>query len=258
VARDRDGDEPNRQSVSARRDAHVAGRDINLLLSGYPPVLTIIIICCAAVLVSTVLLLWAPFHVGTRLEGSRILSAASRSPAVATDGTPVVKPANTPVSIAPAPAVDASPSFAAPSTPAPEATSVATATINQPPSGKVNRVEDYSGFVSGLQQGQLVWTLTQLVHGDGSVSSEVYPNPGPCDVDYVTDTWECPNLTIGSSSANGASFRICAVIVNEGQAGQIKALLQAKTSPGSVWWLSLPLPYIHEGTPACMTVTRYE
>ena len=56
-------------------------------------------------------------------------------------------------------------------------------TINQPSSGTIHWADNYSGGVVNLQPGQLVWTFNQTVTGN-SISSSVYPNSGPCTVDY--------------------------------------------------------------------------
>jgi hypothetical protein len=62
-------------------------------------------------------------------------------------------------------------------------------TINSPVNGDVTHQDSYSGNVSNLGQGQLVWTFNQPVDTNGP-SEQVYPNSGPCPVDYSSHTWK--------------------------------------------------------------------
>jgi hypothetical protein len=142
------------------------------------------------------------------------------------------------------------------STPVPSASSTplgaASVTINEPSTGDITWKDSYSGEAVNLQPGQLVWTFNQGVAG-GGFSDKVYPDTGPCAVDYSHQQWTCTDVFVGSEVDHG-TYEVCAAIIDTTTAfGIVDDLRSGKKD------FSMPLssfPTIHDGTPSCMSVHR--
>ena len=125
-------------------------------------------------------------------------------------------------------------------------------TINQPPSGDISWKDDYSGKAMNVRPGHLVWTFNQTVT-NGKVSSKVYPDTGPCMVDYARQQWACSGVFVGSKADN-KTYMICAAIIDASTAFTIVDDLRSGAKD-----FSIPLdnlPSIHDGTSSCMSAHR--
>lgn len=93
--------------------------------------------------------------------------------------------------------------------------------------GTISYPTALEGDVSGLQPGEMVWTFNQPTDNPAAV---VYPNSGPCVVDYDHKRWRCSRTYIGAPADRGG-FRIWAAVVNEEQAFEtVEALRRPQTS----------------------------
>jgi hypothetical protein len=130
----------------------------------------------------------------------------------------------------------------------------ASVTIDPPSTGTIHWADNYSGDAVNLQPGQLVWTFNQTVTGD-SISASVYPNSGPCNVDYSRHRWACNHIYVGTSG-DKKKYRVCVAILSDSNALEVVNMLRTSEKKNSVWWFTTPPPYIHDNTPACMSVDR--
>lgn len=80
--------------------------------------------------------------------------------------------------------------------------------------GTISYPTALEGDISGLQPGEMVWTFNQPTDSPGAA---IYPNSGPCVVDYDHKRWKCSRIYIGAPSDHGG-FRVWAAVVNERQA----------------------------------------
>jgi hypothetical protein len=142
-------------------------------------------------------------------------------------------------------------------TPSPSASLVVPAvlTIDQPPSADITWKDNYYGTALNLQPGQLVWIFGQVVT-QGKPSTKVYPQIGPCAVDYTKHKWSCEAEYMGKKppTVDNKTYEVCAAIIDSNMAHAIVSALSAGQQG-----YSLPLsqlPFIHDGTPSCMSVRR--
>lgn len=118
-------------------------------------------------------------------------------------------------------------------------------TITPPGSGQIHWIDSYKGDVKNLQAGQLVWTFNQAVN-----SHSLYPDTGPCNVDYVHQQWTCDNIYVGGQSDTGL-FRVCVTILSAAQAFQAVDHLRS----GTLYPQPDP-PTVDVKSFACMIVAR--
>jgi len=150
-------------------------------------------------------------------------------------------------------------------TPTPTASAAAhgppTLTITPPNKFTIPLINTFSGSAINLQPGQIVWTFNQYVAGKHKLfSKDTYPNSGPCVVDYARQTWTCPNIYIGSVNDNNF-YHVCAAILSPSDAFVVVNLLRntfanRKTHSNLRFWFTSVPPYIHDNSPACMSVQR--
>jgi hypothetical protein len=141
-------------------------------------------------------------------------------------------------------------------TPAPSTSTTplgpASLTITQPLTGDIHWKDNYSGQAINLQPGQLVWTFNQTVTG-GNISDKVYPDTGPCMVDYTHQQWACTGVYVGSESDN-KTYMVCAAIIDSKTAFAIVDDLRSEKKDFSIPLSSLPS--INDKPPSCMSVHR--
>jgi hypothetical protein len=83
----------------------------------------------------------------------------------------------------------------------------------------IGQVINVSGSVSGLDNGELIWTFNEPLADGGRT---YFPNTGPCTV--AGDTWSCDQVDVGGPATpqapkNGVGpYRIWAVIVSANDA----------------------------------------
>jgi hypothetical protein len=135
-------------------------------------------------------------------------------------------------------------------TPSNEPQGTARVTITPPANGDIRHKESYSGRAVNLRPGQLVWTFNQSV-GTNGPSDRVYPNSGPCTVDYKNHVWSCRDIYVGELK-DTRPFMVCAAIISDSQALQIVNKLRTH----DIWFSLSDLPYITDRTPECMPVHR--
>lgn len=136
--------------------------------------------------------------------------------------------------------------------------------IDQPPTADIPPLTGLSGQETNLQPGQLVWTFWQFVNQDGSFSQNTFPNPGPCTVDYVQQTWTCNGIGIGGGPG---IYRVCAAILSASDAFKVVKLLintprtnemsaneTSKSNPD--WFFVVKPSFIDDNSDACMSVHR--
>jgi len=141
------------------------------------------------------------------------------------------------------------PAPSAPSTPP----GAAGLTINEPPSGNIAWKDNYSGAATNLQPGQLVWTFNQTVKA-GNISDKVYPDTGPCTIDYAHQQWTCTRVFVGSPPPDHNTYVVCAAIIDTQTAFAIVDDLRSGKKDFSMPLATLSS--IHDGGPACMSVHR--
>lgn len=129
-------------------------------------------------------------------------------------------------------------------------------TIDEPTTGDINYQDSYSGKALNLRPGQLVWTFNQTVSG-GKVSDKVYPDTGPCTVDYSRQEWACTGadeVYVGSKPPDHNTYMVCAAIIDAQTAFAIVDDLRSGKKDFSMPLSSLPS--IQDGGPSCMSVHR--
>lgn len=144
----------------------------------------------------------------------------------------------------------------------PQATHATTiVSITPPTTGDIPFESTLSGQVVNLQRGQLVWTFFQVVNPDGSLGAQTYPDPGPCIVNYVSQTWSCRKAYIGKPT-DTQTYRVCAAILDFADAFKVVRVLEnmysknAGTNTSFQYWFTSPPSYIHHNPTACMSVHR--
>ena len=138
----------------------------------------------------------------------------------------------------------------------------ASVTIKPPRSFDIPLINNFSGSEVNLQPGQLVWTFNQNIESDGKISPTTYPDSGPCTVNYALGTWDCRGIYIGNTTDN-RYYHVCAAVLSASDALAVVNLLrntlasrQQHPDPNLKIWFASPPPYIHDDTPACMSVHR--
>ena len=138
----------------------------------------------------------------------------------------------------------------------------ASVTIKPPRSFDIPLINNFSGTEVNLQPGQLVWTFNQNIEGSGKFSPTTYPNSGPCTVNYARGKWSCRGIYIGNTT-DDRYYHVCAAVLSTSDALAVVNLLrntlanrQQHPNPNLKIWFASPPPYIHDDTPACMSVHR--
>lgn len=123
-------------------------------------------------------------------------------------------------------------------------------TINSPVNGDISYQDSYSGNVANLRPGQLVWTFNQPV-GQTGPGESVFPNSGPCAVNYSNHTWICRDLYVGTFK-DSRTYMVCAAVISTSEALQIVNQLRST----QIWLPLASVPYVTDHSPECMSVHR--
>lgn len=85
--------------------------------------------------------------------------------------------------------------------------------------GRINYpYQTLSGYVSGLGQGQEIWTFSQFPPSNNSNRKSLfYPDTGPCEVAKAKHTWTCTDMTIGDLDETG-TYEIWVSVISDQQA----------------------------------------
>lgn len=129
----------------------------------------------------------------------------------------------------------------------------ATLSIVEPPAADIHFEDNYHGRVTNLRPGQLIWTFNQTVTG-GKVSEKVYPDTGPCTVNYSQHQWKCIGVYVGSAPPDHNTYIVCAAIIDTQTAFAIVDDLRSGKKNFSIPLSTLPS--IHDGESSCMPVHR--
>lgn len=128
-------------------------------------------------------------------------------------------------------------------------------TITPPTTGTIPWINTLSGHVVNLQRGELLWTFFQTVNGNGSIASQTYPTSGPCTINSRSKTWTCRKAYIGKPVDHG-TYRICVAVLNFSEAYSVVKLIENTYAKNLNDWFASPPSYIHDHSPACVSVPR--
>jgi hypothetical protein len=133
-------------------------------------------------------------------------------------------------------------------------------TIKPPWRFDIPLINNFSGHEVNLQPGQVIWTFNQNIESNGKFSPTTYPDSGPCTVNYVLGIWDCRRIYIGSTR-DKRYYHVCAAVLSASNALDVVNLLRntlanRHQNPNLKFWFASPPPYIHDDTPACMSVHR--